>query len=472
VRAACVHAEAEVAVSADRAAASYRTAYHARWVLPVTGPGIEDGTVVVEGDRIAYVGSRARAPIARDEELGDAVLMPGLVNAHTHLDLTVMRGFLEGLSFFTWIRTLTAARAELHHDDLLASAQLGVVEGLLAGVTTYADTAPAPAGFDAMRSLGVRGIAYREIFGPDPRNWQASADDLRRAVRAMRIYETPMVRVGVSPHAPYSVSDALYAAVAAYAQEHDLPVATHIAESEDEHDLVAAAQGAFAAFLHGRKIDVAVRGRSPIAMLEKTGILAQRALLIHCVRVDAEDIAAIASHGCGVAHCPASNAKLGHGIAPLTELLAAGVHVGLGSDSMASNNRMAIVDEGRLAILAQRMRQHRDDVLDARAVLEMATIGGARALGMGGVVGSLEVGKRADLVAFRLPATSGQSYRICDALTWSLGTTPAARVVVNGVERVRDGVVHGVDVDALATKVGAIAHRLAAWNQQRQRQPG
>jgi 5-methylthioadenosine/S-adenosylhomocysteine deaminase len=458
------HTEKTVSDRPDRA---FRTRYHARWILPITGPAIANGTIVVEGDRIAWIGPRDHAPPARDEELGDAILIPGLVNAHTHLDLTVMRGFLEELGFFHWIRTLTAARAELKYDDFLASAKLGVIEGFKHGVTTFADTAPSPAALDAMRALGARGVAYREVFGPDPKQWSASLEELRRAVRAMRTYETPMVRVGVSPHAPYSVSDELFAAVAAFAEENHLPVTTHVAESEDESDLIENGAGAFAAFLHGRKIEVKPRGRSPIDMLDKTGILAQRALLIHCVRVSDADVRAIAAHGCGVAHCPVSNAKLGHGVAPLTAFLDQNVHVGLGSDSMASNNRMDLLAESRVAILAQRGVAHRDDLLTARDALELATIGGARALGLGAVVGSLEVGKQADFAAFRLPPEIGPYFDPYDALVWSGGGITADRVVIAGHERVRDGAVVGVNVQAVADRVGLAATRLANWKRGR-----
>ena len=300
-----VHCGSENAVT--MAVTTGRVRYHARWVLPITAPAIEHGTVITNGDRIEWIGAHAQAPASDtpDRDLGEAILVPGLVNAHTHLDLTVMRGLLEELPFFQWIRTLTGARAELKTDDLVASARLGVLEGLRAGITTFADTAPAPAAFDAMRELGVRGIAYREVFGPDPRSASASLDDLRRAVRAMRTYQTPLVRVGVSPHAPYSVSDALFTGVAAYAAEQDLPVAVHVAESMDEEDLIANGAGSYAAFLHGRKIDVAPRARTSIALLARTGILDRRALLIHCVRVDHADIQLIAGHGCGVAHCSA-----------------------------------------------------------------------------------------------------------------------------------------------------------------------
>ena len=182
----------------DRRAIQHRVRYHAKWVLPITAPAIENGTVVVEGDTIAWVGPRDQAPPARDEDLGEAILLPGLVNTHTHLDLTVMRGLLEGLSFFQWIRTLTAARTDvLSSTALLDSARLGIIEGLHHGITTYADTAPDPAGFDAMRDLGVRGIFYHEIFGPDPDQCDRAIDNLRRALRALRTNATQIGRAHV-----------------------------------------------------------------------------------------------------------------------------------------------------------------------------------------------------------------------------------------------------------------------------------
>lgn len=440
-----------------------RTRYHARWVLPIAASPIDDGTVVVDDDRIAWVGPRVQAPAGgTDDDLGDAVLMPGLVNAHTHLELTVMRGFLEDLAFFDWVRTL--ARARRHALDaaaLLDSARLGVVEGLRAGVTTFADTGDSAAAFDALRELGARGIAYREVFGPDPVQVDASMAGLRASVDAMRADETPLVRVGVSPHAPYSVSDALFEAVAAYAVAERLPMAVHIAEGEDESLLVERAQGPFADFLRSRGIDVEPRARSPITLLERCGVLAARPLLIHAVRADAPDIATMARHRCTVAHCPASNAKLAHGVAPLLEMLDAGLDVGLGSDSMASNNRMDIVGEGRLASFQQRLRTRRADVLPASTVLALATRGGARALGLGDAVGVLREGFQADLAAFDLPGLAGPVYDVAAALVHS-GGSPARRTVVAGRVRVRDGVVLQDD-PSLAARVQRHADALDRW---------
>jgi cytosine/adenosine deaminase-related metal-dependent hydrolase len=418
-----------------------RVRWHARWVVPVSSPPIADGTVITEGSRIAWVGPRATAPAGgHDEDLGDAILAPGIVNAHTHLDLTSLRGTLDGLPFFDWVRTLTRARAALSDDALLAAARDGITEGLLAGITTYGDTAPNSASFDAMLALGVRGIAYREVFGPDPAQAQDSLRGLREQVHEMRARETALVKVGVSPHAPYSVSDALFRAVAEYAAAENLPVAVHIAESEAESQLVEKGEGPFADFLRSRSILVRPRGSSPVDALNRSGIIRAHTLLIHAIRVHGAEIPLLAGSGCGIAHCPASNAKLAHGTAPLAEFVAAGARVGLGSDSMASNDRMDILEEARLAVLAQRARGQPHDTLNARAALRLATLGGAEALRLDAEVGSIEVGKQADLAAFATPTHTGTDDPV-HALVFGARPLIARRVVVAGVVRVRDGAV-------------------------------
>jgi cytosine/adenosine deaminase-related metal-dependent hydrolase len=213
----------------------------------------------------------------------------------------------------------------------------------------------------------------------------------------------------------------------------------HIAESADESRYVTEARGEWADDHRRRGVPVDVRGSSPVGMLERTGVLVARPLLIHCVRVNATDIESIAGYGCAVAHCPASNAKLGHGIAPLVEMLDASVRVGLGSDSVASNNRMDLLDEARVAVLMQRVRTGRYDALPAAAALELATLGGARALGLDREIGSLDVGKAADLAAF--PMADSRSTPVYDPLTslvFSTAGSAATFVCVAGQVLVRD----------------------------------
>ena len=441
------------------------TRYHARWVVPVTEPPISFGTVAQRDGRITYVGPRDGAPEdTEDVELGDAILLPGLINAHCHLELTAMRGFLDGLAFRPWLLTLTAARrAVLTADDFLDSARLGIEEGVRAGITTFADTGDSGAGFDAMLERGVRGICYREVFGPDPAQCPESTADLRGKILGMRERETSLVRVGISPHAPYTVSDDLFRSTVALARELSTPVAVHIAESALESDLVVRGAGLFADGLRARGIAVSPRARSPIALLESLGVLDVDPLLIHCVRVDDADVRVIADHDCAVAHCPASNARLAHGVAPLAELLAAGIDVGLGSDSVASSDRMDMLDESRLALLFATARSGRVDALTTGRALELATIGGARALGIAHDVGSLEVGKAADLAAFQLGAASrAPAHDPVAAAVLALAGTPASFVTVAGVPIVSNGAVLMSDA-ALAMRVQGTANRLGDW---------
>lgn len=442
--------------------------YHARWVLPITQPPIENGTVAESDGVITYVGPRAGAPAGDDHELGDAILLPGLVNTHTHLELTAMRGFLEDLCFTDWIDKLRLSRTEaLTTETLLDSARFGIVEGLEAGVTTYADTCSTGVAMQAMREMGVRGIMYQEVFGPDPSQAALAMTELEKRIDELDREQTELVTLGVSPHAPYTVSDPLYDAAAHFANSRNLPLAMHIAESAAEHELVATGSGDFAERWHRRGIGVSQRARSPIKLLEERGALERGPLLIHCVRVDAADIEIMARHRCAVAHCPASNAKFGHGIAPILPMIGAGIRVGLGSDSVASNNRMDMLDEARLAVLVHRATTQRHDAFGAHEALRLATIGGARALGLESRVGSLEIGKDADLAAFRIDIArttpAGDPYA---AAIFALPGRSADLVTVRGRILVDQGRVRGAD-GSLAARMRAAGAALAAWAEAR-----
>jgi cytosine/adenosine deaminase-related metal-dependent hydrolase len=439
--------------------------YHARWVLPITQPPIENGTVIETDGLITYVGPRVNAPSGDDYELGEAILLPGLVNTHTHLELTAMRGFLEDLCFADWIDKLRESRnAILDTKLLLDSARFGIIEGVEAGITTYADTCSSGVVMQAMRELGVRGIMYQEVFGPDPARADNAMQELGAAVEKLEPEQTELVSLGVSPHAPYTVSDALYDKTGRFAEARHLPLAMHIAESEPESDIVVSGAGDFAQRWQRRGIAVAPRARSAIALLEQHGLLERGPLLILCVRVDDDDIEIMAGHRCAVAHCPASNAKFGHGIAPLLPLMDAGIRVGIGSDSVASNNRMDVLDEARLAVLIHRAATRRHDAFGAHQALELATIGGARALGLESRVGSLETGKDADLAAFRIdiPRTipAGDPY---STAILALPGRSADLVTVRGRVLVDRGRALAADA-ALALRVRKAGEALAAWS--------
>ncbi len=441
--------------------------YRARWVVPVTQPPIENGCVVEEEGKIIFVGLAGNAPAGDEMDFGDAIILPGIINAHTHLELTSMRGFLEDLCFNDWIDKLRSSRKEALTDEmLLDSARYGIAEGLHAGITTYADTCATGFVMIAMLEMGVRGIMFQETFGSGPEQCEASITALRARVAELAPKQTDLVKLGISPHAPYTVADVLYAACADFAREDGWRMGLHIAESAAEQELVVSGTGAFAEEWKERDLAVIPRARTPVALLEKTGCLATSPLLIHAVRLDAEDIAMIARNDCTVAHCPASNAKFGHGIAPLSEYLDAGIDVGLGSDSVASNNRMDILEEARLAVLFQRASKRNERAIPARTALELATIGGARALRIDDKVGSLEVGKEADLSVFSLTAAHVTPVGNVDAaVVFSLAGAKAQFVAVKGRPLLVDGKVVGLD-PGLQTRVHDAGESLRRWEAQ------
>jgi 5-methylthioadenosine/S-adenosylhomocysteine deaminase len=440
--------------------------FRADWVLPVAAPPVRDGAVLVGADgRIAAVGPRlAIEPPegAETVELGRAALLPGLVNVHAHPELALFRGGLEDLRFRDWIlRLVGSKRAALVDADYGVAARWAMVESLRAGITTLAATEMSGASAGALREAGMRGIVYRETFGPDPAQAEDSLAELRAAVEELRRGETELVRVGISPHAPYTVSDRLFAAAAGYALAEGLPVAVHAAESEAEDDLVIRGGGDFAPGLRARGIDTPVRGRSTVEMLDRLGVLRARPLLIHCVRLDADDVRRVADAGAAVAHCPVANARLGHGVAPYPELREAGVRVGLGTDSVGSNNRTDLLEEARVASALHRAARRSPDYLPAEELLRLATLDGARALGLEDRIGSLEPGKDADLCAVSLAAPHARPvHDPFAAVLHAARGTDVVLAAVQGRVLFREGRVATLDEAALGEAVEEAAARL------------
>ena len=366
----------------------------AQFVHPVTAPPIEDGAVLVD-DRgtIAAVGPNLVVPTrpgARQLEFPDARLLPGLVNTHTHLELTHLAGKNAEREFAAWIRTLRALKDATTPEEFSRSAEQGVRDAWAAGVTCVADTGSTGAPLEALARLGGRGIYYQEVFGPDPAQCAASMAELERALARLSPLASSPLSLGVSPHAPYTVSEPLYRAVADLARRERWPLAMHLAESRAETELVRDGSGAFADALRARGFAVRAQHCSPVQYLLRLGVL-QRAtgwLCIHCVQVDERDVAILRDSGAGVAHCPRSNRAHGHGTAPLAAFRRAGLRVGLGTDSVVSVGDSSLLAEATAA------------GLDGEDALRMLTIEGARALGLEREIGSLEVGKQADLAVF------------------------------------------------------------------------
>jgi cytosine/adenosine deaminase-related metal-dependent hydrolase len=275
--------------------------------------------------------------------------------------------------------------------------------------------------------------------------------------------QTDLVRVGISPHAPYTVSDELFRQVADWAVTDGIPMAVHAAEASVELELVAHGAGAFADGLRSRGIATPRRAPSTVRLLEQTGVMAARPLLIHCILLQDDDIRIIADHGAAVAHCPVANARLGHGIAPVMELLVAGVPVGLGTDSVASNNRVDMLEEARTAHLLQRARLRSPTVLPADQLLRLMTLDGARALGLDSRVGSLEPGKDADLCAVRV--TAPHTIPVIDPLTTLLHSARGSDVILTAVRGrllFRDGRQLTLDGGPMRPVMDRMAARLAA----------
>jgi 5-methylthioadenosine/S-adenosylhomocysteine deaminase len=376
----------------------------ARWVLPVEAPPVERGALLIGQDgRILAVGPDADVARPDDvpaEDFGDALLLPGLINTHTHLELTGLEGEPPGPDFAGWIRRLRETKAARAPDAFLAAARRGLADCWAAGVTTVADTGDTGAVIQALADAGGSGIAYQEVFGPYPSQCAESLAGLRRQVERSAVYAAGRVRIGVSPHAPYTVSGPLYRATADWARSAGLPVAVHLAESAAESALLADGTGAFAEAWHARGIPLpSPLGRSPVAWLEEHGVLSERTLCIHVVRAPAADVKRLARAGAAVAHCPRSNGAHGHGSAPIEAFLSASIRVGLGTDSVVSVGTLDLLAEARAARMLAG--------LDAERTLALCTLEGARALGLEGETGSLAPGKWGDCVVIRRRAPAG-----------------------------------------------------------------
>ncbi|HUE83634.1 MAG TPA: amidohydrolase family protein [Pyrinomonadaceae bacterium] len=448
------------------------TIYCAPWVLPVSSPPISDAAVAIKGDLILGVGHRApvlqRFPDSKLCEFPSAAILPGLINTHSHLEITAMRGFLEPEEddFFAWLRKLTRARVEgMTDEDLYVSAAWGACEAARAGVTCLGDAGDSgrPT-INALRDIGLRGTVYQESFGPEPWLAKENLAKLQTKVDSLRGLETSRVRVGVSPHSPYAVCGTQLRLISEFALVENLPLMIHAAESVMERMLLKNGTGVFAEILTRKGIDWRAPSVSTIQYLADHGVLETRPLLAHCINIDSKDIEIIRESGSTVAHCPKSNAKLGHGRAPLAKLLEQGVTVGLGSDSVASNNTCDILEEARFAVLSARAAADEDRasrMLVAKDGLEAATIEGARALGLSGVVGELKEGLQADLIAVSVTgAHQLPLYDPVNTLIFASSAHDVVLTVVAGREVFREGLVTAIDEEELAQKVQDIARRL------------
>jgi 5-methylthioadenosine/S-adenosylhomocysteine deaminase len=404
-----------------------------RWIIPVEPAGavLEQHCVAVRDGVIEAVLPRTdagnRYSAYEKVELGEHALIPGLVNAHTHAAMSLMRGIADDLPLMRWLEEhiWPAESKHVSPEFVKDGTLLACAEMLRGGVTCFNDMyfypgAALEAALEAgMRiSLGMIVLDFPSAYAADPDDYLAKGLALRDRWR-----EHPLVTFCLAPHAPYTVSDAAFGKIARLAAEVDVPVHIHLHETEDEI-----------------RRSIAEHGVRPLERLRRLGLLGPGLIAVHAVHVDEAEIDLLAKHGASVAHCPTSNLKLASGFAPVARMAAAGINLAIGSDGAASNNRLDLFGEMRLAALLAKAVAGDAQAIPAHAALRAATLGGAMALGLEARIGSLVAGKAADLAAVRIAGPElSPCYDPLSHLVYAAGREHVSDVWVAGKRLLRDG---------------------------------
>ncbi len=336
---------------------------------------------------------------------GWAVLAPGFVNAHTHLELTRLGGELTGASSFThWLSQVVQKRRSWSREDHVSSVKAGAAMALESGTTLVGDISASGMSIKALTDSGLRRVIFEEVLGLAPAAAPAGIATLE--TRLANADPDPLLTHGISPHAPYSVSTTLYRGISELARRKALPLATHLAETRAELEFLKSGTGEFRNFLSSLGVlpeGWAAPGQSPIQFMDSLGVLDNSPLLVHCNYLDTDSIARILGRRCSVVYCPRSHAFFGHDPHPVRALLDSGINVALGTDSLASNHSLSLLDEIRFLF-----RNRKD--LTSEEIIRMATVNGAAALGFGGLLGRLRRGFWADFTVLRLQEKTSPKY--------------------------------------------------------------
>ena len=402
------------------------TLIDARWIIPVEPAretlsrhsiAITDGVI---RDILPTGEAHANYSAKQHFQLDDHVLIPGLINLHTHAAMSLLRGLADDLPLMDWLNNhIWPAEAKFVSAEFVRDGTLlACAEMLRGGVTCFNDMYFFPeAAAQAALSAGMR-AAIGMIVVDFPTAYAADADDYLSKGLAVRdeFRGEPLLSFTLAPHAPYTVSDKTFAKVLTYAEQLDLPIHIHLHETHDE----------IGASLKQYQM-------RPIERLHRLGLLGPNLIAVHMVQANTEEIRLLAEHGCHVAHCPSSNLKLASGIGPMVEKLEHHVNVGLGTDGAASNNRLDMFAEMRLAALLAKGQSRNAAALPAHQALAMATIHAAQALGIDRLTGSLAIGKAADITAVDLSAPETQPcYDVTSHLVYAAGRENVSHVWVNG----------------------------------------
>jgi 5-methylthioadenosine/S-adenosylhomocysteine deaminase len=423
-----------------------KTLISARWVVPVEPDGtvLEHHAVAVRDGKIEAVlpaaAARARFPGHEEVFLQDHVLIPGLVNAHTHAAMSLLRGLADDLPLMRWLQEHIWP-AEVKHaspDFVRDGTLLACAEMLRGGITCFNDMYFFPgSALEAALACGMRS-AHGIIVIDIPSAYASDADDYLQKGLAVRdrYLDEPLVSFTLAPHSPYTVSNDSFKKIATLAAELDLPVHIHLHETAEEIER-----------------SLAEHGVRPIERLGRLGLLGPNLIAVHAVHVNRQETELLARHGCSVAHCPSSNLKLASGFAPVAAYLEKQINVALGTDGAASNNRLDLFQEMRTAALLAKAVAGDAQALPAHAALRAATLGGAQALGLAGTTGSLRAGKAADLVAVDLSAPElTPCYDPVSHLVYAAGREHVSHVWVAGEILLRDGIFQRPVPDRLDTR--------------------
>ncbi len=423
------------------------------------------GAVAVKDDRIVAVGDQqtileAYEATERVDE-GNAVVLPGLVNTHGHTPMTLLRTLADDLRLDVWLMgyMMPVEREFVTPHFCWLGTQLAAAEMIRSGTTTFMDMYYfEEAVADAAVQAGMRAVCAQSVLkfpAPDAPSYEMGLERSRDYI--MRWKDHPLVVPGVAPHAPYTVTPELIEAAVSLALEFDVPLHIHIAETAQEVDD------------HRKEYDM-----PPVPWLKKLGVFEAKTTAAHCVHIDEGEMRTFQHYNVGVAHNPSSNLKLASGIAPVKKMLDLGLNVGIGTDGAASNNDLDMLEEMRLAALLAKVATMNPTTLPARQALEMATIMGARAMHIEDLTGSLEPGKRADLIAISLDATrlTPQFRRDPDnlysRLVYAAHQEDVRDVMVNGRWLMRDRRLLTIDAPALHAEANALAQKIDAFLMRRE----
>jgi len=416
---------------------------------------IPNGAVAISGDRIAEIGPMTGFRDCEAVKIIDAhggIIMPGLVNTHTHAAMTCFRGLADDMELMTWLHEhIFPAEAKLDHQKVHAGALLACAEMILSGTTCFADMYLfEDAVAEAAKAAGIRAVVGEVLYDfPSPCYGPIDQGFAYTENLIEKWKNDPLITIAVEPHSPYLCAPELLVRAAELSESHNIPLIIHVAETESE---VATIKERY--------------GKSPIAHLASMGVLSPRLLACHCVKVTEADMELLAAFHVKVSHNPESNMKLASGIAPVPRLLKAGVCVGLGTDGPTSNNNLDMFSEMDTAAKIHKVNAMDPTVMPAQTVLKMATIDAAKALGLSAVTGSLETGKQADVIVVdtRKPHLTPM-YNVYSHLVYAAGGHDVSASVIGGRIVMENRRIKTLDIEKLMHDVRQIAAAVQAGDQ-------